>query len=161
VQELLLACEEGEVNEEQKNEVRFHLSGCSTCRKEQELLERSWQALDAFECIEPSANFIPALREKIRKKERQPPIRWFPAWTLAAALLLVLLGAGLLLWHNHYIPLDIVKPEVVPVYSEIGSALDPVNYLDLPQTDLEEMNIGRFEGVFVEDARDKFAQCFE
>ena len=56
----------GELTDRERAELQSHLDGCEACRKELELLSKSWQALDSFNAPMLGREFEDSLMARIR-----------------------------------------------------------------------------------------------
>ena len=61
----------GELKDGEKAELQAHLNGCEACRKELELLSKSWQALDSFKVPTLGREFEDSLMARIRAGRRK------------------------------------------------------------------------------------------
>ena len=80
-----------------------HLSICPECARLEDELERTWSALGLYPAIEPSAEFLPKLRAKLRAEMSTPVVR--RTWSLGrnwqwAALAGCFLLAALVLFRT-------------------------------------------------------------
>src|SRR4030043_129475 len=85
----LSAYMDGELNEDSKEMVESHLSGCSECRAELSLLSRAWTALNLWEDEQPPAYLKEAILRSV-KSDRYP--RLLHALLPVAAVLIIALG---------------------------------------------------------------------
>jgi len=67
----------GELSDGEKAELQAHLDGCVGCRKELELLSKSWQALDNFKVPALSLEFEDSLMSRIRAGRRKEEDAFF------------------------------------------------------------------------------------
>lgn len=102
----MAACIQGDLEPENDRLCREHVNSCPQCKKEWEAYEKSWQALELWEDIEPSPSFLADFWKKAEEgEEKQSPWEaWIgrlagaftfrvPAWA-AMAVLLVSLFTG-------------------------------------------------------------------
>ncbi len=77
-----------------KAEYLEHLKGCGSCRKEAELLSKSWQALAMYETPAPGGEFVDSLMAKIRagQAEAQSPVFSFKPFGFSAEARAALAG---------------------------------------------------------------------
>ncbi len=69
VQELLPVYIEASLASAEAASVRTHLSACPACRREEQLLSLTWNALGALPVLQPSATFRARFWERIRQEE--------------------------------------------------------------------------------------------
>jgi anti-sigma factor RsiW len=69
VRRKLVAYLDGELREKEALSVKEHLTKCAECKKEADLLEKSFYLLTSPERIEPSEDFVDNLRERIHSLE--------------------------------------------------------------------------------------------
>jgi hypothetical protein len=73
VKKLLIPFIESSLSEREMVIVEAHLYSCDDCRKEKELLEKTWSALDGFKAPQVSSNFTWNLMQRIRGQEQTKP----------------------------------------------------------------------------------------
>lgn len=101
IQEKLPLYIENDLPQGEMDSIAEHLKSCEKCQAELEVYEKTWQALDSWKDIEPSANFLPGFWEKAEKPGLLDrflslfTIRT-PAWaTLALILIGIFVGSAL------------------------------------------------------------------
>jgi anti-sigma factor RsiW len=139
VQKRLSAFQDGELNPQERAEVRDHLESCSACRERYAEMEKVWQALGDFKEILPDPGFHGQLVRKINESNRiSLPTRFgwlfqgFSSSWAASTLLIagILIGAflGSFLGSSDLFPIQ--PSRVVPsqAASEVFSlkAFDPL-----------------------------------
>jgi predicted anti-sigma-YlaC factor YlaD len=78
---------DGEVTEEEKQQILEHLKFCPDCQKELDELHKLSDSLDSFEEIEPSPYFMIRLKQRIAEREERSLIRFpFVEWTRHVAV---------------------------------------------------------------------------
>ena len=83
---------EGEIEANLKLDIERHLRACPDCRKEKELLARSWAILESWPAVEPSPNFKARFWQEVEALEhRREKISWpyLFKWRLAPVLAVV------------------------------------------------------------------------
>ncbi len=152
IEKLLPAYSESDLNDEETRSVSEHLDDCSDCRRELELQETCWQALEVLESdqLEPSSMIRARVWEQIR---RQPvKVSWWQrlSFRLPAAAATLVLGFWFGLWISAAPPATepvvastgITTPapldkEMVALASDPGYSLDllpdPANYQPLDE----------------------------
>lgn len=70
VKELLSDYLEGELPDEQRDEVKAHLDGCADCRAELEALERTLSSLSGLRPLPPPPDFGRKVQQRIRRRSR-------------------------------------------------------------------------------------------
>ena len=73
IRKLLIDFLEAELSESDYVVVRAHLHQCADCRKEKELLENTWAALEGVRVPAVSHNFTSNLMAKIHEQEEKKP----------------------------------------------------------------------------------------
>jgi len=71
IRKLLIAFSESELSDGDREGVAAHLRQCEGCRKEKELLESTWAALDGLRAPAVSRDFTPNLMAKIHEQEKK------------------------------------------------------------------------------------------
>lgn len=90
---------EGEIAEELRLDIEAHLRACPGCRKEKELLARSWTILETWPAVEPSPDFKARFWQEVEALEHRRKIpwsylfKWRLAPVLAAVFILILTGS--------------------------------------------------------------------
>ena len=126
IEELLPAYMEEDLGGRQLQEVKLHLESCAACRRERDLLLRSWEMLDAWQPVEPAPQLRAQVWEKIRLAP--PPSLWerlrskVPAWTrglvLGLCCMAVLVG-GYTRFHHTVEP---ATPQIVAQVAPLEEA---------------------------------------
>ena len=52
-----------------------HLRGCSGCAGLERQMEQAWMAMECYPAVEPSSDFLPRLRTRLRAERAVPPRR--------------------------------------------------------------------------------------
>lgn len=98
IREQLVAYLDEELSPQEKAACESHLETCPLCRKEKEILECTWQLLDAIPSTEPSPVFRARFWERVRQEEQSwfwlPFPRLVPAMAGFLAVWVVGVGVG-------------------------------------------------------------------
>lgn len=95
---------DGEVSQEEREEVSRHLAGCSSCREQKKLLEECWTYLGGYPTLSAGDDFDRTLFQRLSLEEGYPrekphpkrglfrglPLK--PVAVAAAAVILILVG---------------------------------------------------------------------
>jgi anti-sigma factor RsiW len=90
----LSAYQDGALGEAQHRAVADHLTHCPDCAALAAELQRTWQALELSEAIDPSPSFMAAIMRRVRAELPQP-VWQAPRWAVAAALGICLACGGM------------------------------------------------------------------
>jgi len=97
---------DGELPDHQMEEIRSHLTVCTVCRKQLEMMQQADRFIKVIPEIEPSKSFEPTFWKKIATMEEKKS-RWslssffhISYKPFAATALAVMLVAGIVLWKN-------------------------------------------------------------
>jgi len=84
----------GALNDAEKADYLAHLRGCESCRNEDTLLEKSWQALDMYEAPTLRDGFVESLMGRIRsgQTKEQDPVSVFNLFGLSPSAKAALAG---------------------------------------------------------------------
>ena len=88
----------------QEQMLQEHLVTCGACSRLTDELERAWKALEFHPILEPSADFIPRFKARLREEEpasREKPV-WKPvlSWRWMAMAACILLAVVLISRHE-------------------------------------------------------------
>ena len=86
---------DGELDKKEQQEIEEHLKKCSGCKREHDLLTRSWEMLSEWKDIEPSPHFKARFWQKVEEQGRdiKRPVLfpqlfpWAPVFATALVLL--------------------------------------------------------------------------
>lgn len=91
----------GELDVSQRQNVEEHVERCAACQKELAAMRRTISFLMEFHELDPPADFVPQLRERIESRRRRPILERFlprPAFARALAAVSCVMLAGLGIW---------------------------------------------------------------
>lgn len=97
---------ESDLSEDQRSQIRDHLTSCASCAQEMKQIEAAWEALGQWEEVSPSPLFKKKFWEKIADREGQKAPKgwtswgWRVAWVPVGSLAAVLLAAFLWLFWS-------------------------------------------------------------
>ena len=79
----------------QERKLEEHLGACEACSRLTDDLDRAWGALEYHPTVEPSADFIPMLKARLREEDTSSPGRARPvlSWRLVAMAACLLFAA--------------------------------------------------------------------
>lgn len=132
VKKTLVPFSDGQIQGEEKANIELHLEECGDCRKEMDLLERSWQFLEAYETPKLGDDFTASIMDRVHfpqtnakpKETDYPdtrsswrswhgPLRW-----AAAAVLLLAAGLTFVLFDKRPVSTDHIAKhdQAAPAY---------------------------------------------
>ncbi len=131
VQKLLFRVAVGEVPEDLKEKIEFHLASCPECQKELELVKMEREFLRSVLSPEPPSYLLTRILARIKSAEEQRRRAWLPrvAWYMATGLLIAVgigLGSfiGRSLANNGSTNLDYVTLNTEPSLEELFAIQD-------------------------------------
>ncbi len=109
VRQFLDAFAAAELDASQRQNVEEHVERCAACQKELAVMRRTISLLTEFHELDPPADFVPQLRERIESRRRRPILdRFLPrpafARALAAVSCVMLAGLGVWLAVRQFVP---------------------------------------------------------
>ncbi len=145
VRKHLSAFLDGELDEKEQSEIKAHLKDCSSCSRERELLRGSWEMLNEWKDIEPSAHFKTNFWRRVQEQEssKRKPILYpqlFPRWAAALATAAILLAFVFL-----YLPPRLGRTPTLPTLAQ-----EEFEMIDDWEIDLKEMMDELTEEIILE-----------
>jgi predicted anti-sigma-YlaC factor YlaD len=116
IKDLLSSFIESELSESERAAVEEHLHACDGCRKEKELLEKTWAMLDGYKAPALSRNFSVNLMAKIREQRGARPNL---AFVLAPVMASVCVIIAVYLFVQNRPPIEQPAEEVVSLTSKV------------------------------------------